>query len=194
MEDKVNNFLHKVQNVLTLPNLKELFASGSFPSILYGLPKIHKPDFSCKFQFRPIFSAYNTPSFKIARALVPVLSHFTRNCYTVDNTQAFVSSIKNISNADKVFMCSFDVENVFTNIRVNEAINIIIDKLFTRDASTIVGLGKKLFRSLLELTVTNAFFIFNSELYKQIGGLGMGQTSQNILMCIHEQNWLSVSY
>ena len=119
-----------------------------------------------------------------------MLSHFTRNCYTVDNTQAFVSSIKNITNADKLFMCSFDVENVFTNIPVDEAINIIIDKLFTRDASTIVRLDKKLFRSLLELTVTNAFFIFNSKLYKQIGGLGMVQPSLNILMCFHEQNWL----
>ena len=91
-------------------------------------------------------------------------------------------------------MCSFDVENLFTNISVHETINIIIDKLFTRDDSAIVGLGKKMFRSLLELTVTNAFFIFNFGLYKQIGGLGMGQplgpTFANIFMCFHEQNWL----
>ena len=133
MEDKVNNFLRKVQNVLTLPNLKELFASGSSPGILYGLPKIHKPDFSSKFQFRPIFAAYNIPSFKLARALIPVLSHLTRNCYTGDNTQAFVTSIKHITNADKLLMCSFDVENLFTNIPVHETINILIDKLFTRD-------------------------------------------------------------
>ena len=91
-------------------------------------------------------------------------------------------------------MCSFDVENLFTNISVHETINIIIDKLFTRDDSAIVGLGKKLFRSLLELTVTNAFFIFNFGLYKQIGGLGMGQplgpTFANIFMCFHEPNLL----
>ena len=48
--------------------------------------------------------------------------------------------------------------------------NIIIDKLFTRDDSTIVGLGWKMFWSLLELIVTNAFFIFNSGFYQQIGG------------------------
>ena len=61
-------------------------------------------------------------------------------------------------------MCSFDVENSFTNVPVHETINIIIDKLITRDDISIVGLGKKLFRSLLELTVTNGFFIFNSGL------------------------------
>ena len=57
-------------------------------------------------------------------------------------------------------MCSFDIENLFTNIPVNETINIIIGKLFTRDESTIVGMGKKLFRSILELAVTNGFFYF----------------------------------
>ena len=104
-----------------------------------------------------------------------MISRLTRNCYNADNTQAFVTSIKNITNADKLFMCLFDVENLFTNIPVHETINIIIDKLYTRDDSAIVRLGKKLFRSLLELTVTNAFFIVNSGLYEQIGGLGMGQ-------------------
>ena len=103
---------------------------------------------------------YGSERVKLANALVPLLSHLTRNCYTVDNTQAFVSSIKNITNADKLFMCSFDIENLFTNIPVNETINFIIDKLFTRDESTIVGMGMKLFRSILELAVTNAFFYF----------------------------------
>ena len=98
MEDKVNNFLRKVQNVLTLPNLKELFASGSSPGILYGLPKIHKPNFSSNFNSDPFSLPTIPPSFKLARALVPVPSHLTRNCYTVDNIQAFVSSIKNITN------------------------------------------------------------------------------------------------
>ena len=91
-------------------------------------------------------------------------------------------------------MCLFDAENLFPNIPVHETININIYYLFTHDDIAIVGLGKKLFRSLLELTVTNALFIFNSGLYKQMGGLGMGQplgpTFANIFMCFHEQNWL----
>ena len=97
MEGKVNNnFLRKVQNVLTLPNLKELFASGSSPGILYGLPKIYKPDFLANF---------NTPSFKLARALVPVLFHLTRNCYNVDNTQAFVTIVLNILPMPINYLC-----------------------------------------------------------------------------------------
>ena len=31
------------------------------------IPKIHKHDFGTKFQFRPIFTVYNYPCFKIAK-------------------------------------------------------------------------------------------------------------------------------
>ena len=57
MEDKLNNFLHKIRNCIDIPSdvFKVFFASGSAPGILYGLPKIHKTDFHSKFQFRPIF-------------------------------------------------------------------------------------------------------------------------------------------
>lgn len=56
-----------------------IYVSGSSPGILYGLPKIHKSDFSEKNQMRPIFAAYNTPSFSLAKFLVPILSPFTTN-------------------------------------------------------------------------------------------------------------------
>ena len=47
--------------------------------MLYGLPKIHKPDFKNKFQFRPILDVFDTPSFMLAKFLVPTLSSLTTN-------------------------------------------------------------------------------------------------------------------
>ena len=43
MEDKLNNFLRKIRNFIDISSdvFKGLFASGSAPGILYGLPKIH---------------------------------------------------------------------------------------------------------------------------------------------------------
>ena len=69
MEDKLNNFLRKIRNCIDIPSdvFKGLFASGSAPGILYGLHKIHKTDFHSKFQFQPIFAAYNSPFFNIAK-------------------------------------------------------------------------------------------------------------------------------
>ena len=52
-------------------------------------------------------------------------------------------------------MASFDIENLFTNIPVSETINIIIDKLFIDDNSNVIGLAKKSFKTLLDITVSN---------------------------------------
>ena len=38
----------------------------------------------------------------------------------------------------------------------------------------VLGLAKDFFRTLLELSVLNSFFIFNGNFYRQIEGLGMG--------------------
>ena len=76
VEDKVNSFLCKLKslNSLSADVYKKLLVSSSGPGILYGLPKVEKTDFFSKFKFRPIFAAYNTPSFGLAKYLVPVLA------------------------------------------------------------------------------------------------------------------------
>ena len=165
--------MHKIKHSLKFPNVKQLFATCSTRGILYGSQKIRKSDFSSKSQFRPtIFAAYNTPSFKLARSLVHILSPLATNDYTVDSTHhSFVSSLKNVSNADKLFMASFDIENLFSNIQVSETINIISDKLFFDDNLNVVGLAKKSCKSLLDITV---FIFLNSILYKQIESWAWG--------------------
>ena len=42
---------------------------------MYGLPIIHKPDTL----FRPILAAYKTPSYRLAKLLVPLLQNYTLN-------------------------------------------------------------------------------------------------------------------
>ena len=71
--------------------LNSLFSSGSAPGISYSMPKIHKPDFAGKFQFRPIFAAYNNPCFKLAKFLVPILQPYSSNDHTIENSASFVS-------------------------------------------------------------------------------------------------------
>ena len=77
IEDKINNYLRKLKNLdlLSAETYKQLCSTGSGPGILYGLPKIHKPNFSTSFQFRPIFAAYNTAPYNLAKYFVPLLSH-----------------------------------------------------------------------------------------------------------------------
>ena len=58
-------------------------------------------------------------------------------------------------------MASVDVENLFTNIPLNETIDICLQLLFTDPTSLIIGLPSKLFKTLMELSVLNSFFTFD---------------------------------
>ena len=122
IEHQINNFLRKVimQNYITNEVYSALFVSGSGPGILYRLPKIHKSDFFTRFQFRPIFASYSTPSFNLAIFLVPILNPFTCNEYTTVNTYSFINEITSVQSASNYYMVSFDVENLFTNVPLYE--------------------------------------------------------------------------
>ena len=82
-------------------------------------------------------------------------------------------------------MCSFDIKNLFTNIPVSETINIKVDKLFIDDKQ------RHCFKTFLDITILNSFFIFNPILYKQIKRVGHGQplgpTFVNIFISFHEK-------
>jgi hypothetical protein len=162
IEDKINNLLRKLKDsaILSSETYFQLHVSGSGPGILYGLPKIHKPDFNVKFQFRPIFAAYNTPSFKLAKFLVPLLKGLTTNLYTVDNTFMFVDRLKNFTNVQELTMASFDVENLFTNIPLSETIDICLNSLFKDVNDLVMGFNRNFFKSLLELSVLSLIKIW----------------------------------
>ena len=176
IEDKLNNFLRSVKGVWSLDNntLSSLLASGSAPGILYGLPKIHKPDFRSQLQFRPIFAAYNNPCFKLAKFLVPILQPYATNEHTIDNSASFVSLLKQFNNINSLYMSSFDIKILYTNIPVHETIRIILNLIFINSVNVFLGLTRNSFKTLLELASCNSFFVFNNILYKQIDGLGMG--------------------
>ena len=78
---------------------KSFYVTGFATGILYGLPKVHKPDFSDIFQFRSMFTAYIAPSYKLSKYLVKILNPLTINEYTVDNSDSFSKAVSNFSYA-----------------------------------------------------------------------------------------------
>ena len=194
VEDKINRLLSKLKSLRMIPEelYKKLFVSGSTPGILYGLPKIHK----ALVPLRPIFSACGTPAYNLAKFLVPLLSPLTTNEFTVINSYRFAEEVSKLSadaGSNNCFMVSFDVVSLFTNIPLQETIGICIDSLFST-TTEILGITATYFRALLELAVTNSFFIFNDKFYRQKEGVGMGlplgPTFANAFMCYHEKRWL----
>jgi hypothetical protein len=64
-------------------------------------------------------------------------------------------------------MASFDVTSLFTNIPLDETIDIISDQLYS--TQTIYhGFSKTEFVQLLNLAVKNCHFIFDGKCYDQI--------------------------
>ena len=62
---------------------------------------------------RPIFAAYNTASYRLSKFLVPLLTPFTVNDYTVKDSFAFVDEIANFDSVDKYYMASFEILFLF---------------------------------------------------------------------------------
>ena len=122
---------------------------------MYGLPKVHKPNFP----LRPIISAIGTHSYKLAKFLVPLLRPFSTNTFTINDTFTFVKELRELNiNTNDVIMASFDVKSLFTNIPLDETINIIIDKCFA-SATHYHSISRDQFRDLLNLSVKNCHFI-----------------------------------
>ena len=190
-EDKINN---KIRNLKKLKIIDDSLAStltvsGSSPGVLYGLPKVHKTGVP----LRPILAAYNTPSYSLSKYLVSILNHLTTNEYTINNSYEFMEFITNVHN-DNYIMCSFDIKSLFTNIPLDETIQIILDQTFPNDDSEFNNFSKSHFKSTLQLATKNSFFVFNGKLYKQLDGVAMGTpcgpTLANIFLCYHEKKWL----
>ena len=90
-------------------------------------------------------------------------------------------------------MASFDVVSLFTNVPLDETIDVIVDTLFPDD-QLICGLDKCNFRKLLNLATKDIVFYFNDIIYKQIEGVAMGSplgpSLANIFMSYYEKRWL----
>ena len=72
--------------------------------------------------FRPILSAIGTPTYKLVKFLVPVLSDITQNGFTVKDSFTFVDEIS--TQSSDLYMASLDVDALFTNIPLDKTIDI----------------------------------------------------------------------
>ena len=77
-------------------------------------------------------------------------------------------------------MVSFDVASLFTDIPLEEAIGIILKRIYINKEIT-TGMPKQEMKELLILCTKNVFFTFNNETYIQVDGFTIGSSaSENI--------------
>ena len=84
-QDKTKNIFKNLHDEESLADMlyKKISPVGCRPGILYGQAKVHKPVINNCSCFRPRLYAINTPSYKLAKFLVHILSTLSINKYTV---------------------------------------------------------------------------------------------------------------
>ena len=90
-------------------------------------------------------------------------------------------------------MASLDVDSLFTNIPLDESIDISVENLYNENKNPPNTL-KHDFRKLLNISTKESFFMSNNKYYKQLDGVAMrsplGPALANIFMCSFESKWL----
>ena len=195
MESEIKSCLDDLlsKNYLSKDDSKYLKPCGSKPGIMYGLCKIHKgttvndplPP------FRPILSAIGTCNYNLAKFFVPIFEQFTINEYNVKDYFSFCKEI--IDKDPNLFIASFDIQSLFTNIPSDETINISVDLVFHKKKK-VKEMLKRHFKQLLTLSVKSSCFLFNDVYYKQVDGVAMGSplrpTLANLFLVYYEHKLL----
>ena len=111
----------------------KLYPSGSAPARIYGTPKMHKFSPSDTFpKLCPIVSSIGTFNYDLTCLLCDLVSPIVPDDYSCKDTFSFVSQIMNANLSGK-FLVSYDVTSLFTNIPLQETIDIAINLIFSHN-------------------------------------------------------------
>ena len=97
----------KKSGTLSTERYKKIKAVRCRPGILYGLCTVRKVVADIYPSFRPILSAIGTPSYKLAKFLLPKISSMTFNEFTIKDS--FACAEKIVHQDSKLFMGSLIV-------------------------------------------------------------------------------------
>ena len=135
---------------------------------------------------RPTLSAMHTYNYALAKWLDDKLKPLPYNQYTVTDTFQFVNEIQGIEIHHGEILVSYDVTSLFTNVPLEETIQILADKAFSDDwfnKTYKLNLTRADLVDLLRAATHNQLFQFDGFLYEQTDGVAMGPLLANVFMC-----------
>ena len=148
---------------------------------MYGLPKTHKGGIP----LRPILSmvgCFNHALAKwISRKLEPLreAKSIAKDSFSLDFLRG--------PNLSGCHLVSYDVVSLFTNIPLDQTIDLILDKLFPKTTGVsakdqrFAGMTRTIFKRSLDWCLRNNTFVFDGKYYVQIDGVAMGSPLAPIL-------------
>ena len=85
----------------------------------------------------------------------------------------FAEIMQNLDIDPNVYMCSFDVSSLLTNVPLDETIKICSEALYD-DSDLQPLIPKDVFVQLMKSATSSVEFSFNNTMYKQTDGVAMG--------------------
>ena len=160
--------------------------TGSRLAHLYGLPKTHKRQLA----MRPILSATGTYNYALAKWLDAKLKPLSVNEHTITDIFAFTNEIRGVKINPGEILVSYDVSSLFTNVPLDEAIDILARKAFKNNwfnDTYDLNLTRTDLVDLLHVATEGQLFQFDGALYEQTDGVAMGSPLgpplANVFMC-----------
>ena len=157
---------------------------------MYRSCKIHKPLVNGFPKLRPILSALSTDTHKWAKFFVLLLRHLTSKEFTLRISFKFAKII--CEQDPGLFTVSLDVNSLFTNVPLEETINICFNELF-KSNSSILWLNKKQITNMLSATTKESIILFDMDFYTQVNDVAMvsplGPSVANAFLWYHGTKW-----
>ena len=195
-EGRLYRYLVKyVKRYITEDTYKYIMPSGSEPAKMYGTIKVHKTNAPA----RPIVSTRGSYNYNLAKYLDTIIKQHINKTYLLSSTAEFIDRIKekqSVFNKNNVLV-SFDVESLFTNVPVDEVINIAANLVYSSNSNNKPRYGKDVFIKLCKFA-TQGSFMYNDNMYTQTDGVSMGSplapTLANLFLAELEQGWMGEQF
>ena len=173
-KDPTQELKKKISRLVTLANNQQ--NTIKFPKIIgdyspgycYGTVKTHKPNNP----LRPIISQMSSPTYKTAKLLNDLLIPYIPGAYSLKSAVEFIDLLRDKGPEEDI--ASLDVESLFTNVPVEETINIILDRVY-RSEMDALPVSEDVLKNLLKACTMEAPFLSHQgELFRQVDGVAMG--------------------
>ena len=168
-EKLINNSLHQLMKPGKISEkiYHRLRTTGSQPARLYRLAKVHKIG-------TPLWPVLSIPGSSYANLNKFVSPFFGKlPCANFEtNSKGARAALEATKLDEDELVVSLDVKNLYTNVPVEEAIEIALKELYSSDE--VPEIPRSAMKSLSRLLVTNFHFKCNKTWYTQWDGLAVG--------------------
>ena len=186
LERRMNALLLNLNRKGAIPQklYERLRSSAGQNPLLYGLPKIHKPNVP----LRPIVSFVQSPTYQLSKHISDLLSPLVGlSPSAVRNSKEFARFIASQTLEDDEVLVSFDVVSLFTNVPTDLAIEVARKRLEndeTLEERTCLDVDDII--RLLKMCLDATYLTFRNTHYQQTFGTAMGSpvsvTVANLVM------------